>query len=127
MAVGPVPKYLPSKRRCVSRLHGCRGLVSCYKPRVAPACAFRGFSGGLCRCYKLSGEDRVDLGIVSPALAPAGHNVRTTVRVTVHMSGLGGPRWGIMRYMGLVEIAAILVFVALVAFAVWWVVTRLHG
>jgi hypothetical protein len=34
---------------------------------------------------------------------------------------------GIMRYMGLVEIAAILLFVALVVFAVWWVVTRLRG
>jgi hypothetical protein len=32
-----------------------------------------------------------------------------------------------MRYMGLVEIAAILLFVALVVFAVWWVVTRLRG
>ena len=35
----------------------------------------------------------------------------------------GGLGWGIMRYMGLVEIAAILIFVALVVFAVWWLVT----
>jgi hypothetical protein len=32
-----------------------------------------------------------------------------------------------MRYMGLAEIAAILIFIALVAFAVWWIVTRLRG
>ena len=35
----------------------------------------------------------------------------------------GGLGWGMMRYMRLVEIAAILIFVALVVFAVWWLVT----
>ena len=34
--------------------------------------------------------------------------------------------WGIMRYMGLVEIAAILLFVALVVFAVWWLISSLR-
>ncbi len=62
------------------------------------------------------------------------HDAKVQLCVSLNHAGVGPLAailapvgWGIMHYMGLVEIAAILLFVALVVLAVWWVVTRLRG
>ncbi len=36
------------------------------------------------------------------------------------------PGWGIMRYMGVVEIGVVVLFIIAVALAVWWAVVSLR-
>ena len=49
------------------------------------------------------------------------------VRDRTYAEGRGPLGWGIMRYMGIVEIGVIVVFIVAVALAVWWTVVRLRG